>query len=685
MNADFQWSPLLPFLPLLLLAGGGFIVGLLAWWRRSPDFYARGAFLLFLALLLLSPVIVHEVRQALPDKLVVVLDQSPSQSIAKRNDTADKILAHIKDELKKMPGTELDVIPAGQDPESLKDQNTSAFSALKEGLASLPTGQIAGTVFITDGQVHDVPPELKAFAKAAPFHTVLTGKKDEFDRRITVVEAPKYGMLSQDVTIKIRVDDTGTTSAPAMVDIRQDGELIGHNDVTTGKVESYTFKLDHPGQNVFEFSVPAAPEEMTPINNTAAIIINGVRDRLHVLLVSGMPHIGERAWRDLLKSDPSIDLVHFTILRSPTSMDNTPSKELSLIAFPVDELFEHKIRDFDLIIFDKYAQYGLLQPQYFSNIASFVKNGGAFLMAMGSDRPEESLFQTALSDILPVTPKPEDQTIMTGSYVPQLTDTGKTHPVTGDLGTNKAWGPWMTQADVVRARGDVLMTGLKGEPLLLLDKVEDGRVAVLTSDNIWLWSKGVSGGGPYADLLRHVAHWLMKEPELEEDYIKADAKGNVITVSQRSMTSDPKPITLRHPDGKEETITLTPQEPGWAGAKITADQNGIYRFSNGSKIAFAIIGTAMSEEFSDVHTTEEKLKPVVDATKGAMIWYNENPNFTLSKVRSGRMGGSDWIGVKDNRAYRVMSVASAPLLPNWLSLLLILAGLIFVWRRESGT
>jgi hypothetical protein len=435
--------------------------------------------------------------------------------------------------------------------------------------------------------------------------------------------------------------------------------------------------------------VPVDKDELTGINNTAAVIVNGVRDRLKVLLVSGKPHIGERAWRDLLKSDPSIDLVHFTILRSPNAFDNTPQREMSLIAFPVEELFEKKIKDFDLIIFDKYAQYGLMQQHYFANIASYVKAGGAFLMAMGSDKPEQSLFQTAVGEILPIEPKPEESSILGGSYLPQLTDLGKTHPVTGDLqiaNKDKPWGSWLTQVDVNQPKGQTLMTGSNGRPLLILDKVGDGRVAVLTSDNIWMWSKGIDGGGPYTELLRHVAHWLMKEPELEEDFIKAEARGNVITVSERNLTKEPKSVTLTHPDGKDETIQLSTQDKGWVNAKLIADQNGIYRFSNGSKTAFAIIGTAVSAEFSDVHTTEDKLKPLVDKTKGTIIWYDDAPRFSLSKVSAGRgpFGGHDWIGIKENSAYNVKNIESSELIPNWLFLLIIFGGLLFVWLRESG-
>lgn len=687
MSTLFQYAPLLPFTYVTLLLALALGVAVIAKLKRSAEFYWRGGLILLFTLYILHPVIINEIRQALPDKLLVVLDESPSQTIAARDKTAEKALARLKDLLTHQPNLDPVIIHAGLDGVSLKNENTSLFASLRDALMTIPTGQVAGTILITDGQVHDVPAELGMLEKIAPFHAILTGKKNEFDRKVSVVESPKYGLLNQDITVKIKVEDIGIApQTPIVLNVSQDGKILDHYTVTAGAENSYTFKIPHAGQNVFEFSVAPEAGELTAVNNTAAVIVNGIRDRLRVLLVSGMPHTGERAWRDLLKSDPSIDLVHFTILRSPMSFDATPPREMALIAFPVDELFEKKINDFDLIIFDKYVQYGLLQQQYFLNIASFVKQGGAFLMAMGSDVSEQSIYATPLADILPVEPKPEDSSILTQSFLPRLTDIGKTHPVTGDLQTDKQpWGKWETQSDVIQTKGQALMSGINDRPLLILDKVSDGRVAVLTSDNIWLWSKNIDGGGPYTELLRRTAHWLMKEPELDENYIKAEVKGTVITVRMRDLSPELKTVKMTAPDGKEENIDLTVKEKGWTSAKVIALQNGIYRFANGEKTAFALVGTGLSEEFSDVHTTDEKLKPVVTKTKGAMIWYNETPDFTLRRIanKNGSFGGNGWMGLKENSAYSVGSVESAALIPEWLALFALFGGLVFVWWREG--
>lgn len=690
MNASFEWAPFLPQAFLLFLAVAALVVAIVAKWKRAPDFYWRGALFLMLVLIVLNPIALNEVRQGLPDKLVVVVDDSASQKIGGRDAATEQALQYIQNSLARTENLEPVIIHSGSDAEAASGESTNLFTALRNALATIPLSQVAGTVFITDGQVHDVPENLGMLEKLAPFHVLLTGKKDEFDRKVTIVSAPKYGLLNENIRIGVKVEEFGKTSAePVTLHVFQDGLKSDETVVVPGEAQEFSFTLNHPGQNVFEFSVAAEKDELTDNNNNAPVIVNGVRDRLKVLLVSGSPHMGERAWRNLLKSDPGIDLVHFTILRSPTSMDMTPSHELSLIVFPVEELFAAKIDDFDLIIFDKYQQYGLMMPYYFSNIENFIRKGGAFLMAMGSDRPEGFIQSTALARALPTEPKGGANAVMQGAFRPALTDAGKTHAVTADLMRQfdkRLWGEWQTQVDVNQVKGQTLMTGLDGRPLLVLDKVGDGRVAVLSSDNVWLWSKGGASAGPYTELLRNAAHWLMKEPELEEDYIKAEVKGRVITVSQRDIGTELKQVEMTRPSGEQQIVSLTEKAGIWTSAKIIADQNGIYTFMQGDKKAFAVVGTALNEEFSDVHTTEAKLRPVVDKTGGGIVWFAENPDFGIRQIGAGTStkGGDDWLGFKKNQAYTVNVVESRDLFPNWLILILVLAGLVWVWWRESG-
>lgn len=693
MSTSFEWSPhlnLIYYLMLAMLAGA---VVVLAYWRRMKEFGWRAAFFIVLVFVLLNPIILNEIRQQLPDKLVVVLDESASQKIAGRDKVADAALDYIKTTLAKDSNVEPIIIRSGAGPEG--SESTDLFNVLRNNMASIPLSQVAGTVFITDGEVHDVPKDLGALARLAPFHTVLTGKKDEFDRKITVVSSPKYGVLNEKVTIRIRLDEFGRTrSTPSTVTIKQDGKTASVASLTPGQEQDFTFAIAHPGQNILEFIIPPEEGEMSAANNNSAVIINGIRDRLRVLLVSGSPHMGERVWRNLLKSDPAIDLVHFTILRSMFNSNPAPESQLSLIPFPMDELFLKKIDGFDLIIFDRYQNDGgVMPPFYFTNIANYIRKGGALLIALntGDQRVQHAdggFINSEIDYSLPVQQLGPDTLRL--PFRPALTTLGGMHPVTADLMRlfrEKAWGPWYAQADAAPRGGQVLMTGIDKKPLLVLDKVGTGRVAALTSDNFWLWSKSGDLSGPYVDLLRNVSHWLMKEPELEDDYIKAEARGNSITVSERDLTPEAKSVLMKTPSGVEKLIPMSEREPGWIKATVRGDETGIYSFDNGLKKAFVVVGTARNEEFSDVHTTEDKLKPVVEQTQGAMIWYQENQRFKMRDVTptSHVMGSDDWLGLKRNGAYTIDNVESISLLPNFLSLLIILLGAVWMWWRESGT
>lgn len=688
MNADIQWTPFVADGLLWALAAAGIGVIALALWRRSYGFLWRGLFLLLLAVLLANPVARRDERQALPDKALIVVDESGSQKIAGRDKTAQAALADIEAKMKAQ-GIEPVVIRAPQKSDPRRGETTEVFSYLRDSLMTLPAAQMAGTVIITDGQVHDAPAtagDLGPLSRLGPFHIVLTGREDERDRKVTVLNAPKYGLIGGEVKMQVRIDDLrneqGAGVAP--LEIWQDGEKKETRSLVTGTVEDIALTLAHPGQNVIEFRTPVLDGELTGANNTAPVIVNAVRDRLRVLLVSGMPHMGERAWRNLLKSDPGIDLVHFTILRLPTSADPAQMNELSLIVFPVDELFNTKINDFDLIIFDKYQQYGLMTPQYFANLRGYIRNGGAFLMATGSDRVDNAIFSTALADSLPVRPAGGD--ILTGPFRPGLSDMGRRHPVTADLPDPAGWGEWMTQLPLSQSRGRALMTGQNGAPLLVVDEVEKGRVAVVSSDNLWLWAKGGDAAGPYNDLLRNLSHWLMKEPELEEGYLKAEARGRVITVSMRDMGKGTAGVTMALPDGTTQDVLLQEPQGNWLTARIEAAQNGIYSFTSGAQKAFVVVGTAQSEEYAAVETTPARLQAAADATGGGVYWYPHQTDIDVRLVDADarRLSGDGWLGLRRREAYAVTSVQTRQMVGNPLFLLLAAGGMALVWALEAG-
>ena len=562
---------------------------------------------------------------------------------------------------------------------------------MRQALSKVPRQRVAGVLLVSDGQVHDVPESLADLGFDAPLHLLLSGEDDEGDRRLVVTQAPSFGIVGRKLSLTLRVDDLplGGAGGLARIVLIQDGGAPRPMSVPIGREVEIEFDLNHRGPSVLELAAEPGPEELTLINNRVALVVNGVRDRLRVLLVSGEPHAGERAWRNILKSDPSVDLVHFTILRPPEKQDGTPIRELSLIAFPTRELFEVKLDEFDLIIFDRYRRRGVLPSIYLNNIARYVENGGALLEAVGpSFATPLSLYRTPLGRVLPGEPT---GLIYEQGYRPGLTDLGLRHPVTEALngapdGDEKTpeWGRWFRQIDAEATSGVVVMSGIDERPLLILDRVGEGRIAQLLSDHMWLWSRGFEGGGPQAELLRRVAHWLMKEPDLEEEDLRATVNSGQLEVRRRSLSPVAPEIEVTLPSGEVRTLSLEPGRGGRASGEMPVSEAGLYRVNDGRRTALAAAGPLNPLEFEDVRATAEALAPLIEESGGTVVKLASARLPRLRKVKPGRdRHGRDWIGVQENGGYVVTGVSQVPLLPAVLVLLLTLGGAIFAWYREG--
>jgi hypothetical protein len=687
-------TPLLPWAmlgPLFGLAALALAAGLL---RRAGGVAWRLLALAALALALLNPSLIIERRQAIKDLAVVVVDRSPSQSLGDRSARTDRAVEALTRRLAGFDDLETRVVTAGDsggDTQAINE--TRLFEAVSRALADVPRRRVAGVILVTDGQVHDVPAALDKLEGLGPIHTLLTGERNEGDRRLTLVNAPTYGLVGKPVELTIRIDDMpGRQSSEAGVSMRVDGGPTRRLRLPVGQDVQVQMTVGHGGQNVLELEVDAAPREQTLSNNRAAIVINGVRDRLRVLLVSGEPHAGERTWRNLLKSDPAVDLVHFTILRPPDKQDGTPIRELSLISFPIRELFEIKLDEFDLIIFDRYRRQGVLPDLYLENIARYVNNGGALLESSSEDfAGPDTLFNTPLGAVLPGAPTGRT---LARPFRPRVSDLGRRHPVTAGLpgdhaGRDPDWGRWFRQVEVRPKGAMTLMDGGDGWPLLMLARVGKGRVAQLSSDQIWLWNRGYDGGGPQAELLRRLAHWLMKEPELEENDLRAQVDNNRITVERRSLDPDPRPVTLTTPSDRKTTLALSSPRPGLETATTVAGEPGIYRIEDGERTALAVVGVVNPPELADVRSTGDRLAPVARATGGGIQWLvdYDRPGQRIPDPRRTRpdrdQSGRDWIGLRANGDYAVTGVMDAPLLPPLAVLLLALGALLAAWRREG--
>jgi hypothetical protein len=680
------FAPVIPLSVLTVMIALAVLITLYGFIARARGAWARGLAFAVLLFALSGPLLVKEKHAPLSDVAVIVTDRSQSMSLGKRAAQAQAVRAQIARLLAQQPG--LVVRETSVTTTSTGENNgTQAFAALNAALADVPEGRVAGAILITDGQVHDAPaPE--NLSLHAPLQVLVAGSRGERDRKLTVLNAARFAIVGQQANLRLRVDDLGGSGeTSAVVDIRIDGKPFGNRVVPVGKDTDLRLPVSHEGENLIELSAAPGPAELTQQNNHAVVTVSGVRDRLRVLLVSGEPHAGERVWRNLLKADPSVDLIHFTILRPPDKQDTTPINELSLIAFPSRELFQEKLGSFDLVVFDRYRERGVLPMPYFLNLANYVQDGGALLISSGPEfAGPESIYRTPLSQVLPVQPTGQ---VFTQPFKPVLTEDGMAHPVTRELpGRNQdktppTWGRWFRILGANKVAGQTVMADGSGKPLLVLDRVGKGRVAELMSDQTWLWARGFEGGGPQAELLRRLAHWLMKEPELEAENLSAQIIGDTIRITRRTMAPQTPPVVLTMPSGKTVNLALTKAEPGVWRADTKAGELGLYRATDGILSTVTAAGPLNPKEVADMRATEDVLKPVAQASGGSVHWLEDG----LPEIRRVGVGdsasGSNWIGLRSNGAYRVTALEQEKLMPQWLALLLIVGMLLLAWRLEG--
>jgi hypothetical protein len=687
MNWSLSFEPLLSWpwiaavlVPVALLA----IAGLL--FRQRGAVFRFAAFVA-LALALLNPVLLDEVRDPLKSVVALVVDRSQSQDIGNRTGQTNEAVQALKDRLARFKQFDVRVVEAGKASAEDDRTETRLFSALEGAFRDVPPSRIGGAIMVTDGQVHDVPKSMAGFN--SPLHALITGEEGEKDRRIRFERAPRFGIVGKPLDMTYRV--IGAQGETGTVDVRVsvNGQPVSTEKAEIGREMPLHLNVPSAGRNIFELSIDHLDGELTDVNNRAIALVDGIRENLRVLLVSGEPHAGERTWRNLLKSDASVDLVHFTILRPPEKQDGTPINELSLIAFPTRELFVEKINDFDLIIFDRYQHRDVLPILYYDYISEYVEKGGALLIAAGPEYAgEQSIAKTPLISALPAMPTGD---VVEKAYYPRLTELGKRHPVTrgleGSASEPPHWSRWFRTIGIQNPEGEVVMKGADDRPLLLLNRKGEGRVGMLLSDQGWLWARGFEGGGPHVQLYRRIAHWLMKEPELEEERLTADGRGMTLEVRRQTMSDDPGPAQVITPSGKTMTLKLSPSEPGIFTGTLQTGEIGLYQVANGDLTALAHVGPVNAPEFADMVSTEDIVKPFAESTGGSVRRLEGSTGMTVPSIVPVRSAadasGRDWIGLRTTNDSVLKSVSRMPMFGGFFGLGLLLLALGSMWYREG--
>ncbi len=689
----FQSISFDPQLPLGLIAGLAGLAVLtlgLALWRGLTGWWLRALAAVVLLIALAGPALRQEDRTMVPNIVLVVSDDSASNHLANRSEQLASALAGIRARLDRL-GQTMPIEVRDVHVTDIGAEGTQLLTALNTAVSELPMDRIAGAILLTDGQIHDAE-ALKAFP--APVQVLLTGSAADWDRRVVVETAPAFAIVGEPVSLVLRIEDLGAApvkGGTAPLEISLDGIPAQKFDIPLNQSVTLPVTLRRGGMNVLQISTPTVAGELTDRNNAQIVSVNGVRDRLRVLLVSGEPYPGERTWRNLLKSDSSVDLVHFTILRPPDKQDFVPVFELSLIAFPTQELFMEKVDQFDLIIFDRYKRRGILPNTYFENIARYVRDGGALLIASGSDfAGAESLYRSPLREVLPVEPTGR---VMEEGFTPRISKIGDRHPVTAGLADHAprppaadgtpGWGRWFRSVQVTVPEGQTVMEGPDQSPLLVLQREGKGRVAVLTSDEAWLWSRGFEGGGPQLELLRRLAHWLMQEPELEEEVLLGTGDEGSVLVTRRTLADTIPAVTATSPSNVSSEVAMKEVAPGrWEG-RIADAENGAWHLRNGDLSTVAVVGPPSPNEFRDPVSTGDILSPLAAATRGGVKRLEDGiPD--LRMVHMERVAeGRGWIGLADREAYQLRDIREVELAPGWLMLLLSASLIFAAWRIEG--
>ena len=640
-----------------------------------------------MALALFNPSLLQEDRSPLKTIIPLVIDETTSQRLNNRDEQTANAADDIRKQFEKLDNFELREIRVTDQISQTSDVSSALFSALSNAMQDVPADRMGGAIFITDGQVHDIPETKQQSNINGPLHVVVTGKDNERDRRIVLKNAPRFGVVGESQEIVYEIEETGFDNrSPVEVTISLDGEVITIDEVIAGEEASFVFDVPHGGKNIIELSAQVAEGEISDINNRVFSALNGIRENLRVLLVSGEPHAGERTWRNLLKSDASVDLVHFTILRPPEKQDGTPINQLSLIAFPTRELFVQKIDEFDLIIFDRYKRRGVLPVLYFDNIARYVLEGGAVLVAAGPEYADNlSIGATPLNSVLPAI---ADGQVTEAPFTPRIPETGQKHPVTRDLdGWNEdkpEWSRWFRSVGVNEIGGESIMENEEGEPILMLQRQDQGRVALFLSDHVWLWSRGFEGGGPHVQLLRRLAHWLMKEPELEEERLTAQANGKTLTLTRQTLGEKPEDVIITSPSGENLTLAFEQEGTGIWKAETQVEEIGLYRTTNGEFTALAQVGPANPRELAAVVSTTKLLSPIVEATSGSIGRIEDKGIPRLVQIgQNATTSGRGWAGLVNSNASVLNGVLRIPLFTGLIGLALLLLGFATMWFREG--
>jgi len=646
--------------------------------------FSRIFILILLIILILNPSINKDKKEYYKDIVLLVSDKSLSISETNKTEEVLNIKKKIINKIQNFSDIEIRNIEISNKnfPIEKNDQGTFIIRQIKQEINSLNKKRIAGIIVITDGQIFDKPKIESALSKI-PLHFIIAGSKNEKDRVIITEGIPNYAIIGEKIKFSLKIDSWIDDNKIA-TDVFLDGKNIFNENLIPNKFHEIEVPIYHSGKNILEIRISQSQNELTFFNNKKIREINGIHDKLRVMLISGEPNMGLRSWRNILNSDPSIELIHFTILRPPSKRDFTPVKELSLIPFPTQELFAADISKFSLIIFDQYSLQGVLPEKYMNNITEFVLKGGALLDIAGSNHTSQNnIINSPIKKILPS--KSEGKNFVE-AFTPKLTEIGKRHPITNNLDQNyevNRWGEWYRHIKTKKIFGKTLLEN-DNYPIMIVGTIGKGRVAQILSDQSWIWIKSNQNKGPLISLLRNTIHWLLKNPELEEDFFTFSKEKNLIKLRLNTLNDQDAAAKIYHPTGKVTNLLLKNNARGQLTGSFLYSERGKYKIIANYKEKVFYPDSKDIIELERVLSSDKKLKEFVKLNNNISLYWADEKIPEITKIyNNNNIFGKNWIGIIERKIRKDNLQLKQSLIPWYFLLPFIIILFLLVWYREN--
>ena len=647
------------------------------------NFFLRIFIFLILLILVFNPLINSMRKLHHKDILIVMYDKTQSVIETKKIDQLIKVKKNIKDII--VDEEKLEIVEIEVNNLNNKDGKiqTKIITNVQKAFQKLEKNRVAGVIIVTDGIIHDLDKIEEDFIDI-PIHFFLLGNKNERDRSIITENIPEYAVVGKPIDFMFKIIDENFQEEVSASFIL-DGMQILTKTFITNINHQIKLPINHAGENLLEIKINNHPNEITFANNYKVFKINGIHEKLRVMLISGEPNMGLRNWRNILNSDPSIELLHFTILRPPSKRDLTPVKELALIPFPSQELFSADISKFSLIILDQYTLQGILPKKYLDNIVDYVIGGGAILNISGQEYlSDRSLLNSSLVNILPT--RPEEFFI--GPFLPSLTDLGKRHPITNTLEKafkDNKWGKWFSFIKANKISGQTLMSANK-YPLLIINEVSQGRVAQILSDQSWVWNKDRENKGPLVELLRNTIHWLLKTPELQENYLNVIKNNNFITLNLNSLNEGDTSAIITSPSGENLFVLMKDNKNGSLFGKFESTEYGKFNIKVNDIEKDFFIGITDSKELEKVSSSSFLINSFFEKNKQylySITWLGDSIPKIVKVFNKNNIAGSNWVGLLEKKVQKNDTFINKELI-NWSLIMPLLLLLLFMcWYREN--